>query len=39
MNKDGKIGIIIEMEVRKQYSEGIGACRHWHYGDEEKEMS
>lgn len=26
------VGIITEMEVDKEYLEGIGICQHWHCG-------
>lgn len=31
------VGIITEIEIDKDYPEGIGVCRHWHYPDEVKE--
>jgi len=33
-----RVGIITEMEVDKEYPEGIGICQHWHFGEDGPEQ-
>ena len=32
-----QVGLITEMIVDEVYPEGIGVCKHWHFGEDEDE--
>ncbi|MBE3101250.1 MAG: hypothetical protein IMZ47_03155 [Firmicutes bacterium] len=31
----GRVAIVTEMNLDEEYPNGIGVCRHWHFGEEE----